>query len=99
MMSTFAAFFFSLILLGFITKILLLQLTNEPKLLNFNRQKGTAFHISLQQLESQLWPLESFEILWNAMKHFGWSKNFGILQNPLEQFNILWNPLEFFGIL
>ena len=47
MMSMFAAFFFSLILLGFITKILLVQLTNGPKLLTFNRQEGTALHISL----------------------------------------------------
>ena len=45
MMLTFAAFFFSLILLGFITKILLIQLTNEPKLLTFNRKEGTVPHI------------------------------------------------------
>ena len=44
MMSIFTAFFFSLILLGFITKILLVQLTNGPKLLTFNRQEGTALH-------------------------------------------------------
>ena len=46
MMSTVASFFFSLILLGFITKILLIQLTNEPKLLTFNRKEGTVPHIS-----------------------------------------------------
>ena len=46
MMSMFAAFFFSLILLGFITKILLIQLTNEPKLLTFNGKEGTVPHIS-----------------------------------------------------
>ena len=45
LMLTFAAFFFSLILLGFITKILLVQLTNGPELLTFNRQEGTALHI------------------------------------------------------
>ena len=48
MMSIFTAFFFSLILLGFITKILLVQLTSEPKLLTFNRKEGIVPHIFLK---------------------------------------------------